>query len=256
MAIYYQNFESFAVGATTPLGSFATGSGVIVADNFLPTGSRACKTQNNLTNIVYSDGATLYTSASMFVAWKWSEANPQPIVQYDNGTSNFSPLFTLHGEFDNTLSFYSDNNGTFVGNSGDFSTHLNKWLWLQINTTFLDVVIGTGTGTHVLAIAYELGVDGTSVMSGTTTTHKLISGMNSGTPQFDHITLGNSSIWDEFTLSTLTSINTYPNPGTPKARASTALIEPIELIDSAKVRATTGLIEVLISDKNMHVQEA
>lgn len=254
--IYYQNFESFSLGAAPPYGSFTgnANNATIIADNYLTSGSRACQTQANFSNITYYDGA-LYTSATMYVAWKPREVNNGASIEYWNGTGiNFPNLITFSQEFDNTLSIWADNHGTFVANSGDVSYSLNQWNWFQINTTFLSISVGTGA--PVLGIAYEMGLNGTSIMVGTVTTGKFISGMISGTPQFDRIVLENSNVWDEFTLSTLTSINTYPNPGTPAVRATTALIEPLELIDTAAIRATTGLIELVISDKNMHVQES
>lgn len=252
MPIYYENFETFSVGATTPIGSFTAGGASIVADNYLTTGSRAMRTDNNLTNAQYSPG--LQTSATIYVAWKQnnSNANNQSILDLNNGTHVNANLFSLRNEGDNTLSVFISNNGTFAGNTHDFVISDKVWSWLQLNVTMFSVSV---SGTNMLAIDFELGVNGTSVISNSITTNRPISLLDSGTPQWDQLLLNNSSIWDEFTLDSLQPINTYPNPGTPAARATTGLTEILELVDSASVRATTGLIEILVSDKNLRVQE-
>jgi len=260
MAIYYQNFETFAVGAIPPYGSLTgnANNATIVADNYLETGSRAAQTANNFSSLTYSDGS-LYTSATLYVAWKHSEANNQTFLQYENGTagSGFPNILTIVQEPDNSISVKVDNNGTFAGNSGDHITNLNIWHWLQVNTTFSAIPIVSGTTTTTkLGVAVEIGLDGTSILNtGTTTTNRNVSSMNSGTAQFDRIVLLNNSIWDEFSFDVLQTMNTYPNPGVPAMRATTALIEPLELVDSAAIRASTGLIELLISNKNKRVYE-
>lgn len=256
MPIYYQNFETFNVGDPPPYGSFTGNANpaTIVADSYLVTGSRACATQNNLTEITFTDGS-LRSATTVYVAWKHSEANNQTFMEYDNGTnpSGFPTLLAIKQEPDNTISVLMDNNGTFVANSINAATKLDNWHWLQVNTVFAPVISGTTT---FLGMAVQIGMDGTSIINtGTITTSRIVSGMNSGTAQWDRLSLLNNSTWDEFTLDALQSINTYPNPGTPKARATTALIEPVELVDSGAIRATTGLIELIISNKNKRVYE-
>ncbi len=265
MAIYYDNFESYALGpVSNPFGNFHGGlnPASIQADNYVTSGSKCLQTQRGISAAEYSDGGS-YSSGTLYVAFKATDTfagGNSAIIVFFNGSALSGPpaieVLSLREEADGTMSVFLG--GAFFGslpasNTGDFSFKANRWYWLQINLVASSVTVA---GTPFLAVAFDFCVEGKTLMStGAVTTTRLISDLPSMSAVFDHIVLGNGARWDEFTFDTLQSVNSFPNPGTPKLRASTGLIETVEGIDSAKLRFSTGLIELIISG-DAYVYEA
>lgn len=246
MAIYYDNFESYALGTTAATFGDWNGQAEIVADNYLPAGSKALRTRRNFQNTAFADGG-LYSTGTVYVAYKPDETfSNGRIMEFWNGSpaapSGTTPLLTILQNLDGTLQVNATAYGA-VSNSGDFSFKLRKWSWLQVN-----IIVSNVAG--FIGLDFEVACEGVSLCSGSVTTGLLITGLLSGTAQFDYILLDNTVIWDEFTFDTLQSINTYPNPGSPTVRASTGLIEVIETTEASAARISTGLIELIISGEN------
>lgn len=249
MAIYYDNFETYGTITTTPFGSFTSGGAVILAGtNYVTTGSHVLNVTDNANTAVFSTGS-LYSSSSIWVAFQVNAGASivHPLVSLQNGTSFPAIPFNLVRESDGSISILGQ--GVFGGNSTNFAIHPNTWYFMQINTTMFDAA---GT----LACAFDVGIEGTSVVSGTMTTTVLTTNTPSHTAQWDHLILGNTVYYDEFTLDTSTTMGVYPNPGVPLGRVTTGLIEVVRLNSDANIRATTGLIELIIAQHGWEVREA
>lgn len=257
MAIYHDDFEGYVLGASTPFGDFTASpnQATIVADNYLPAGTQALETRNGFSEVAFTNGAA-FTSGTLYVGFSVQTAfNNGALVRFFNHTPfTASPhaVATLSLEQDGTFSLYQGARGLTsmpIATSGDVSLKLARWYWLQFNITLADVG-------GFLQITYDVCLEGKTLMSGTyLSTTLTIVGLPSGLADFDHIALSNGVHWDEFTFDTLQAANTFPNPGAPELRGSTGLIEVVEALDSAKIRFSCGLIELIISTDN-HVYEA
>lgn len=255
MAIYHDDFESYALGGQTnpfgsftnnPAGSFAN-SVTVVADNYLPSGSQALESRANFSDCSYSDGVALFSSATLYVAIKFnSNWNNQAFLKFYNGDPyagpSSQPLFTLGTNIDGTISAFAPNS-TLVSVPCGVSPagyHIGGWYFMQVNIVLTDVA-------GLVELTFEVAIDKVTVLSGTVSTGVPVTALLSGTAAFDHILMQNNMRWDEFTFDTLQTIGTFPNPGSPSAIASTGLAEVIESTDTANAVASTGLIEIIVS---------
>lgn len=255
MALYYDNFESYAAGAVIPVGSFTDGTGTVIGtDNYVTSGSRSLFTVEAFTSAYFNCVGALQSSTTLYSAIKFNGNSAGLICQYLNGNDRTGPsdeIYALRMEQDNTISCLCA--GTLGANSMDFSFHQDRWYWMQSNVTTTGVTVGTQT---FLQVAFALGIEGTTVASATVLTSTPVNLIVSTSAQYNWIKFSNSTTLDEFTFDLLQPMNTYPNPGTPKARATTGLGEVIELVNTAAVRATTGLIELIITRPGWSVTEA
>ncbi len=263
MSIYHDDFEGYALGNTTnPFGDFTRNlnPAQIVADNYLPAGSKALRTAANSSEVYYSTGglgAVLYGSGTVYVALKFDiNWNNQTFFQFWNGNPfpgadpAAHPVFTLGTNFDGTISAFAPNS-TLVSTPCGVTTqafHQSGWYFLQVNFVMTDVA-------GFVTIDFEVAMDKVTVLSGTVVTGLATSSLESGTAQFNYVKLTNTLKWDEFDFDTLQAIGTFPNPGSPSARVTTGLIEVIEATTSSNACISTGLIELIISG-DAYVYEA
>ncbi len=257
MAIYHDDFEAYALGNTTnPFGGFTRNlnPATIVADNYLPSGSKALRTNANFSEVYWSDG-TLRNSGTVYTAIKFDQNfNNQRFFQFWNGYPlagpGSHPVFTLATNFDGTISAFAPN-ATLVAVPcavSDEALHWNTWYFLQVNFEMINLA-------GLVTIQFAVAIDGVTIFSGIVNTGLSVASLASGTAAFDYITLTNTLKWDEWTFDTLQTIGTYPNPGSPSGKVSTGLAEIIESTVSARAVVSTGLIELIIGGSG-YVYEA
>lgn len=245
--LYHDDFESYSLAQSPPFGNFPSytgaGTAVIFADNYLPAGTKALRI--NAVQVQFTNSA-LYSTASLVMGYKLlNGVGSGTMFSFSNGdspgvgTSKELIRFTLEADY--TVSVHTG--GAFLGalpeaNSGDFSFHVERWYWIQCNIT-------TASVGGFVQVTYELAVEGKSILSGTIITTVATASTPSGTAQFDYISLLGSAMIDEFTFDTFHAVAYYPNPGVPKVRASTGLVEVLQNRTSVGMRGSTGLVELV-----------
>ncbi len=237
MAIYTDDFQSYAVGATAPFGSLTN-------FGFFPTTIRDVTTVSPPSDPQGIFGATkcieffgsglelntlaAYTPAvSVFFGAKfrsWDES----IMSFASDTH---ALGSIRREADGTISIYL---GALRLATSTASLRWYNWYFFQCNFTW------TNVGGFV-QIDAEIAVDGVSIVSVsyiTTITVASLTGL--GANLYDWT---NTYFFGALTVDIFQSIGTDPNPGTPLNRVTQTTIEQVQLPSSALLRTTQGAVE-------------
>lgn len=231
MAIYADDFQGYAIGASSPFGSLIqTGffASTIVTSPTGIYGKSKCVSIPSistleLTTIGYVSSVSIFFGAE-FPTWD------NVILRL---RSDGVELGSIRREFDGTISIYVGS--TLIANSGDKSLKLNKKNWFQVNFSWNDVA-GFVFIDAAVAVDEELIVFGnisSSISSGSLT--------SVGVNKYE---FGEQYYLSELTIDTPKSIGVDPNPGSPVDRTTQALIELQQVPDSTLVRVTQGIIEI------------
>lgn len=238
MAIYADDFQSYAIGAVAPFGSL-TNSGffntTIVDVNALsplshPPGifgaDRCIQFFGSALNL---DTSPAYTPAvSVFFGARfhsWDE-NIMTLM------SDTHELGRVYRNQDGTISIML---GATRLATSTASLFWFDWNFFQCNFTWTDV----GGFVHIDA---EIAVDGNSIVSvsyQTTITVASLTGLGVNKYQWT-----NTYEFGALTIDTIKTIGDVPNPGTPLHRDTQAIIEQAQLPSSALLRATQGITEM------------
>jgi hypothetical protein len=241
MAIYDDDFESYALGAGIPFGSW-TGSGFT---NIIRAGGPQGTGQyfDFWGQALFTNG-TYYSSFTIWLGFRFTEStlfHSVALIDCQNGLggANFTPsLVTVVNEADSTISVYANNQ--LVGNSGN-PIEFDAWHFLQLNVTLSGIVV---LGVSNVDVAVKLAVDGHKIIDTHLTTSISVASLQNGIASCNRFFLLGPAAFDNFTLDVLAAMPSYPHPGTPLARVTQGALELGQLPDSAQVLVTQGTIEL------------
>lgn len=220
MPVLFEDFQSFAIGATSPFGSL-TGQGSI-ANGATPDGLIGPYGQDrflieNAGGVAFSDGVAR-TSGSIFCSFMLpTQLFTDFLIQTWSGAAlSGYPSLNVRVNADGTISLTDQLNFPFATTTR--ALRLNVWYYLQVNCSF-----SVGTGGHYV-IDYSLTIDGDELLSGT---YQTSSGL--GSPWWM------STVWETLPsigfsnigIDTLQSPGFVQTPGSPIARVTAQVIEVI-----------------------------
>lgn len=250
MAILYENFESYPVGAHT-ITNWVNffGLNVVVAGGMPPSSTRALSMGQNG---FWNDIGTIPIPISSVSVWWWAEFSNGPgfmnLLQFRRHQTfaggGYYSFCSLNVNADNTL-IATAPGVTLCHTTAavlDAGAH-----FFQVNASFADAA-------GFVQVTIDVAMDGQSVMSGTavsTLPTNSFAGFGGGTAAIDNVYFegpGNFSpqIFDEVTIDVLTAIGTYPNPGSPVLRTSQGVIEVNKAPTDALLLVSQGVIELIL----------
>lgn len=248
MAIYDDDFQSYSIGANVPFGSWKLFPSAFTAQ-IQAGGSGVPGTDRNLGiflgSVILDPAVAGYqTSFTQFLAFKLSPGftNGLQIMAFGNGPIG-GPSFTLleiRVEVDSTITIVDSTGAAILANSGDKWLQPNIWHFLQVNVTVSDILVGS---TKFVQAAFELGLNGTSIISFTKTLTTVATALFTGTSAINQFILSGGN-YGAYTLQGLVGVPTYPHGGSPKARINQAAAEVNELPSSGKVRVIQAAAEI------------
>ena len=129
------------------------------------------------------------------------------------------------------------------------------WMYMQLNVDF-SAVFDAGLGFNVLKAVVSLAVQGTTLinaLSGQSTIPSASLAAGIGCNLYQFRPTDNSSMIDIVTVANpQLAMGTYPHPGSPKARVSQVVVEPVELANPSTARVSqlaAEMVELPSSEK-------
>jgi hypothetical protein len=247
MAILDDDFQSYAIGATMPFGSWiwnGLSAPQIVSE---PGGTGIPGTDRSLRIFQATAEFVPLSYLASFTQWVAMRVNDstgaQSILSFANGPNALSQTFEilqLQIEPDSTLTATCPSSGQILANSGDLLFRFHTWNFFQINVQLSDVLVA---GVAKVNIQCTVALNGTIVMTFNVTTSMGAAGLKNATSEVNRFQLLGGS-YGAYTLDTLTAIGTYPHAGTPDAIAYQAPIEVDLLLNSGVIDAYQSAVEV------------
>lgn len=233
--IYSDDFQAYAVGTMSPIGSLTQvglGFSTVVSSPAGIMGKAKC-VQLSGPGLLYNAGALYSASFSVFVGWQFTNTWGGRLLTL--ASDNFE-LCAIEVNADATLKV-TTSGGVVAVSLGD-AFYFNRWYWFQINLTF------SNSGGFVQVTA-EVAVGEKSICSGSLVS--VISTASLSTLGVNKFTF-NSAVFGlfmaELSIDSLQAIGTDPNPGTPSAHVTQGLGEVAELPSSALLRVSQAIGEV------------
>jgi hypothetical protein len=248
MAAYLDDdFQSYAIGATLPLGSWiASGAFFTPSIQSQPEGTGIPGTDRSLgvflATAEYVHGSYLASFTEYVALYLGSSTNAQGSIAFSNGATfgAAAGILTIQIEPDSSISLVCPSTNEILANSCDALFRFYTWNFFQINVVLTDVLVAGVAKVHIFC---EVALNGNQVVACDVTTNVNAGGLTGATSAVNRFQLPGGT-YGAFTLDTLAALPDYPHAGTPNAVVKQAVIEVDEVLDSGKIDVFQAVTEV------------